>query len=255
MVGLVFMAVCSSRTVSAITAQDKYFTAEACYKRLSQNPSKQKFRHNWMRCIRKFQEVHRHDPSGPWAAAGLYQSARLYQGLYKHSGRKSDEREALAVYKRIVKQFPKSRYSKKAAMAIRSIPGAYPQSKKRPGNIKKPIRSSVDNATAAKIRKASPPASSAASRVTITGLRYWSNPNYTRIVIDADRPATYRHHLLKKDPTLKKPQRLYVDLDNSLLGKDAAKIIPINDDHLVDTRAGQYTPESVSYTHLTLPTN
>ena len=83
------------------------------------------------------------------------------------------------------------------------------------------------------------------SRATVTGLRFWSNPNYTRIVIDADSEASYVDHLLKKDPSIQKPQRLYVDLNDAILGKDTLKVIPINDNLLSDVRAGQYTLASV----------
>ena len=80
---------------------------------------------------------------------------------------------------------------------------------------------------------------------TVVDLRFWSNPNYTRVVIDANRETAYDHHLLKKDPSINKPQRLYVDLKESLLGKNIKKRIPINDDLLMDARAGQYTHDSV----------
>ncbi len=78
--------------------------------------------------------------------------------------------------------------------------------------------------------------------VTVSDLRYWSNPNYTRIVINADGETSYSHRLLKQDPALNKPQRLYVDLSNSRLGGDIKRVIPINDDLLSDARAGQYEP-------------
>lgn len=81
--------------------------------------------------------------------------------------------------------------------------------------------------------------------VTVMDLRYWSNPNYTRIVIDADGETGYTHRLLKQDPSLNKPQRLFVDLANSRLGANIKKVIPINDDLLSDARAGQYEPEAV----------
>ena len=244
--GLIVIAVFSSSGFSAVTARDKYSMAEACYKDLRQRPTKQKYRHNWMRCIRKFQDVYRHNPSGPWAAAGRYQSGLLYQRLYKCSGHKADEREALAIYKHIIKEFPNSKYRDKAAIAIRSISETHTQNEKPRPAVKKREKTAVTKAPVPEKRKEIPPSTpSATSRANITGLRYWSNPNYTRIVIDADKSTPFRHHLLKKDPTLKKPQRLYVDLDNSVLGEDAQKIIPINDEHLVDTRAGQYTPETV----------
>jgi N-acetylmuramoyl-L-alanine amidase len=81
--------------------------------------------------------------------------------------------------------------------------------------------------------------------VTVQGLRFWSNPSYTRIVIDADQETRFSHRLLKKDPAIKKPQRLYIDLSKSRLGRDIQKFVPINDELLSDARAGQYTGESV----------
>ena len=246
-VGLVLMfsifSVFRPGVSSAVTARDKYFSAEACYKDLRHSPTKQKYRNNWLRCIRKFQAVYRHDPSGPWAAAGLYKSGVLYQALYKRSGRKSDELEALDIYKRIIKRYPNSNYRHKAAAAIRSIPKKskyrkkykyVPKTAELPSIAKPPPQKQLQ-------QKASTPVAT----TRITGLRYWSNPNYTRIVIDTDKETAYSHRLLKKDPSLKRPQRLYVDLDNSVLGKEAKKIIPINDELLADARAGQHTSDSV----------
>ena len=217
---------------SAVTARDKYIKAEACYNKLCKSPKKQKYRHNWLNCIERFQAVYRHDPSGPWAAAGLYMSGKLYQELYKKSYKKSDKKEALDLFERIVKRFPKSRYKYKAAVAIRSFSISRGQKIASTKTAKKQIK------TAKKQKKNN-------KTCTVTGLRFWSNPNYTRIVIDADRETSYVHRLLRKDPSIKKPQRLYVDLKNSILGKDTEKRIPINDNLLSDTRAGQYTHDSV----------
>ncbi len=79
----------------------------------------------------------------------------------------------------------------------------------------------------------------------ISDLRVWSNPSYTRIVIDADKETTYEHRVLKKDPSIDKPQRLYIDFNQSKLSKSLKSFIPIDDDLLIDARAGQYTLESV----------
>lgn len=119
--------------------------------------------------------------------------------------------------------------------------------------IAKQIESSVAEQESAAAQKAAAdnqdPApsieTSSTETVTVTNLRFWSNPNYTRVVIDADKEASYYHHLLKKDPSINKPQRLYVDLSNSRLGEQIRKSIPIHDDLLIDARAGQYTTDSV----------
>ncbi len=226
------LAITQPGVSSAVTARDRYIKAEVCYNKLCKSPKKQKYRHNWLNCIERFQAVYRHDPSGPWAAAGLYMSGKLYQELYKKSYKKSDKKEALDLFERIVKRFPKSRYKYKAAVAIRSFSISRGQKIASTKTAKKQIK------TAKKQKKNN-------KTCTVTGLRFWSNPNYTRIVIDADRETSYVHRLLRKDPSIKKPQRLYVDLKNSILGKTTQKRIPINDNLLSNTRAGQHTPDSV----------
>ena len=104
-----------SDTSQALTPRQVYGQAEVCYKELRHRP------HKWLGCIDKFQRVHRLDPSGAWAAAGLYRSAKLYQELAKRSGKKSDYREARDIFERIVRRFPGSRYRGKAAAEIKKL--------------------------------------------------------------------------------------------------------------------------------------
>ncbi len=236
------------------TAKNKFHQAEACYTRLKKRPAKQKYRENWLACIDKFQAVHDHNPSGLWAAAGLYKKGRLYDGLYKRSRNASDKKAAVDAFNRIIENFPKSGYRPKAIAAVRTITESEKQriarqNRKTPAS---PPKTSANKKTQpksnAQSRKSSgkKSASSAANQKTIVkGLRVWSNPNYTRIVIDADKDASFTYNLLKRDPSKKKPQRLYVDLHNSKLGENIQKIIPIDDDLLTHARAGQYTHNSV----------
>jgi len=213
------------------TPRQMYSQAEVCYKELRHFPRKMKYRHNWLRCIDKFQRVHRLDPSGPWAAAGFYKSAKLYQELAKRSGKKSDYQEARDIFERIVRQFPDSRYRGKAATEIQMI-DTEAKTASTDKHARSQNRAQKDNFHKGGVG-------------TVDDLRFWSNPNYTRIVIDASRETSYYHHLLKKDPSINKPQRLYVDLKKSRLGKNIKKRIPINDDLLMNARAGQYTHDSV----------
>ena len=105
----------------AVTAKDKYYQAEACYKKLRHNPKQQKYRDKWLRCIKKFKAVYEQDPKGSWAAAGLYMSGQLYQKLYERSFKTSDQEAAADIYERIITDFPKSKYKQKAEYALRHI--------------------------------------------------------------------------------------------------------------------------------------
>jgi len=220
----------------AETAKEKYFEAEARYRKLKKSSRKQKYRENWLACIKKFQAVYRQDPSGKWAAAGLYMSGNLYMELYKRSYKKSDKKEAIDNFERIKKRYPRSAYSKKAAILVKKLTTNEDSYSKKKKAALKVISKKVGEKQHQK-----PFIESA----TVTGLRFWSNPNYTRVVIDTDKETSYLHHLLKKDPSIKKPQRLYVDLENCILGENIEKIIPIDDDMLSGARAGQFTKSSV----------
>ncbi len=227
----------------AVTAKNRYFKAETCYYELRKNPGSQKYRHNWLRCINKFQSVYKRSPSDPWAPAGMYKSGELYVELYKRSHRKSDKQEAGDLFRRIIKQYPKSRYRAKAAAAIRTL-----ETDASEGRTSKTAIHA--DKTKKKYITATPRTLSSTQKAIdkttiITGIRYWSNPTYTRIVIDANRETSFTHRLLKKDPSINKPQRLYVDLKNSRRGKNIEKFTPINDNLLRDVRAGQYTPHVV----------
>jgi N-acetylmuramoyl-L-alanine amidase len=226
--------------------KDTYINAEACYRDLRNNPQKMKYRDRWLQCINQFRSVYEKDPDGPWAPAGLYMAGILYQKLYARSHNSNDRESADNIFKDITTQFPQSRYRTKAASRLQGMPGVpEKQTAAESDPISEQIKTSKKQQ--ARIESSQPPAvgASPGGNATVTNLRFWSNPNYTRVVIDVDQEASYYHHLLKKDPSINKPQRLYVDLNKSRLGEHIRKSIPIHDDLLLDARAGQYTKDSV----------
>ena len=229
-----------------MTPKDAYISAEDCYAKLRKNNQKMKYRHQWLACIDKFQSVYDKDPAGPWAPAGLYMAGKLYQRLYGYSNTTEDLKSAQRKFSQIITEFPESRYQVKASSEIQAMPEFEEEAQVAKSD---PIAEKIKTSEAQKESDTgiSTPSNKSVPEgmITVTNLRFWSNPNYTRVVIDADREASYYHHLLKKDPSINKPQRLYVDLSNSRLGEHIRKSIPIHDDLLSDARAGQYTPDSV----------
>ena len=214
----------------------------AAYQRLLDSKRKQKYRDQWEACIRHFKKAYQTDKTGPAAAESLYMSGLLYKGLAGKSRRESDTASAEDFFQQVIQAFPKSRWAEKA----RSESGQHGQSKMvRSKTAEDPVAGLIKHNQAKKratVKKKSTPKN---GMVTIDGLRFWSTPSYTRIVIDADQETSFSHRLLKKDPSLKKPQRLYIDMQKSHLGADIQRVIPINDDLLRDARAGQYTGDTV----------
>jgi N-acetylmuramoyl-L-alanine amidase len=242
-----------SNTATAGTAKGKYYKAESAYKKLQQSKKKQKYREHWVNCIKKFKSVYLHAPSGPWAAAGLYRSGKLYFELYKRSGRISDKKKAINTFERIIKRFPKSRYKSKSKYRLKEIANFRTKNKtSRASNKSKKTKTKETALKYTPPKKSTKPLlvwnqlpTPTGDPSVVSGIRYWSNPTYTRVVIDASRETTFRHRLLNKDPAIEKPQRLFIDLKHSRLADSLQKTVPINDYLLMDARAGQHTSNLV----------
>ncbi|MDY6822474.1 MAG: N-acetylmuramoyl-L-alanine amidase [Thermodesulfobacteriota bacterium] len=226
-------------------AKVRYFKAEDCYKDLRHSPKKQKYRSYWKKCIDAYHSVYEYDPDGPWAAAGLFMAGQLYGELYKHSYREGDIEKSAALFKRVMTDYPDSAYAKKSSRALAAISGedassrtvASGDSGDSSGTFATPVSYSQSDQEKS--------GASGSGPAIVKNLRYWSNPSYTRVVIDADDETSFTHNLLRKDPKNGKPPRLYVDVNNSKLDGDLSRKIPINDDLLKNVRAGQFTPYSV----------
>lgn len=77
----------------------------------------------------------------------------------------------------------------------------------------------------------------------LTGMKHWSNPDYTRISLELDRDVTWEAHELGKG-TPDKPGRVYIDLKRTHLGNGVSDIT-IGDGFLKGARVGQYKAEVV----------
>jgi hypothetical protein len=82
-------------------------------------------------------------------------------------------------------------------------------------------------------------------QAVVTGIRYVSDVEPTRIVINLDRTVTYHGHLLREDVVLKKPPRIYIDLAAAKLSPHLKQPIPIESGLLTRVRAGQHTSDTV----------
>ena len=245
----------------ASPAKQKYMAADACYKKLRNSSLKQKKATEWLNCIRRYESIYKLHPDSSWAPAGMYKAARLYLTLSRLSGKDIYKNQAVDLLTRLRNKYPRSAYKSRAKSLLKSIkatPRLYTKkikhirSKKRltknDALIKKFIQSKKDLPAKQKPVAIKPAPAKAGSRgdATITDLRFWSNPEYTRIVVNADDERNYSHRLLKKDPDINKPfQRLYIDIEQSKLGKGVADHTQINDNLLNQARAGQYLPHTV----------
>ncbi len=216
------------------TARKRYTAAERCRQTLEKNPRRTKHRDVWLTCIDQYEAAFKADRKGETAAQSLLRAGELYLALSRYSRSDADRENGMRFLKRVAKDFPET----PAGQAARQRLGT-----------RAPSENNVTTAAKPKSQPQKPKPSPSNSQVgtnrTVNELRFWSNPNYTRVVIDTDGKVPYTYRLLKKDPDLKKPQRLYVDLRNTRLRQDFPSVVPINDNLLIDARAGQYKHDTV----------
>jgi N-acetylmuramoyl-L-alanine amidase len=232
-------------------AQDQFAKADACFRKLRGSQPTESTRREWMLCIGRYHNAYLEDPTGSLAAQALFNESLLYLDLHKGLKFDSDLRAARESFERIVAEYADSPYAAKASQELQSLTRSQPAPQtvvRQPVVPPGPAPESVPaEAAAPPTVESTKPAAGAGGLAVVQDLRHWSNPDYTRVVVYVDRETDFTHRLLKKDPAIVKPPRLYVDLSHATLGlgDGKQKSIPINDDLLSDARAARYTLDSV----------
>jgi N-acetylmuramoyl-L-alanine amidase len=73
----------------------------------------------------------------------------------------------------------------------------------------------------------------------VAGIRHWSYPEYTRVVVELTRPVATEVKRLGADRSEGRPERLYLDLSGVWVGLRYADPIPVGDGLLDGIRLGQ----------------
>ncbi len=234
--------------------EDQYRKARNHYYALKDSETKKKYRSYWLRCIEEFQAVYRKYPKSPRADDALFTVATLYFDLYTYSFLKSDLQRALSSFHDLVVKYPSSRLADDAQFKIGEIHLKRKEFSKAYLAFQKVVdqfpRGDMVSMARRKLieleeYRPKPPARKVKDLSSVTEMRHWSNPDYTRVAIYVDGEISYRHHLLKQDPSIKKPPRLYIDIDSARISPQLKQPIPIHDGLLKMARAAQNSPDTV----------
>ena len=181
---------------------------------------------------------------------------RIHAQAWRRFKRDDDFDQAVDLYTRLVNRFPDSRLADDGQLMLAGLyeeandpqagllgvspgHGELPQGRHGPPGQKAPGRPGRSTgqpterpgqkrtASAGLVTKPSAKApaktplisgkTTADALATVKGLRHWSTPSYTRVVIGLERPVPYNSALLKQDPDHNKPRRLYLDLKGASL--------------------------------------
>jgi N-acetylmuramoyl-L-alanine amidase len=238
--------------------------ARMCQEKLYGSKVKKKYRHNWERCLKRYERVYKAFPDASEAVHAMYAAGRLWTGLYGYSGRNADIDRAVSLYRKLVKRYKAHNLADDAQYRLGEIFYRYKKNPKQAyveflkvgrkfpkGDARLKASRMMDKLelVLGKKRLAKKAVKKGKGKkkklILVKDIRHWSTPTYTRVVIDLEDSVKYKKHLLKRDPDLKKPRRLFVDLHGAWISKGIESSITIKDGLLRRARAAQYNKKTV----------
>jgi N-acetylmuramoyl-L-alanine amidase len=87
---------------------------------------------------------------------------------------------------------------------------------------------------------------SPARLAAVSGIRHWTNKEYTRVVIDLDEEAKYEANFLPADPARNLPPRIFIDIKKASLRDEIVRHpTEVNNGLLTRVRAGRFQADVV----------
>jgi len=234
-------------------AGESYSVIRNDYHRLTKSLQLQRQRSNWEQLLKRFDRFVKENPKHPDAEKALYLQARTWDGLSRASGNEEDYREAISHYLEMADRYPESYLADDALFYAGQIAETQLHDLPVAARYYQWLVEQLPNgdmATEARKRLADlPPVTepanstghveqregSLASSPRLEKIRYWSGPEYTRVVLDLTAPVAANPHLLKGD----RP-RLYFDLLYTDLSPELQTDIPILNGLVQRVRASRF---------------
>ncbi len=238
--------------------------ADQCRNSLYRSSKRMKYRHNWLNCIKQYENVYKKYPKSEQAVWAMYRSAEMYKKLHGYSGLEAHLDKALEIYEKVAIDYKDHRLADdaqykrgeiiynfkkdptQAYVEFLKVEVKFPKGDARfkASKMMDKLERVLGKKRLAKegVKKDK---GEKKKLILVKNIRHWSTPTYTRVVIDLESPVKYKKHLLKKDPDLKKPRRLFVDLHSAWISKGIESSITIKDGLLRRARAAQYDKRTV----------
>lgn len=247
----------------ASQAEKAFQAARQGSSQLKKSQKLMRSRQNWLRAIRRYEAFIEKHPKDSRVDGALMSVGELYAGLYGTSKKSQDINAAIEAYRTLAKKFPKSpladdavfrtgeiylRYkdNKEAAyIEYNKVLRKYPKGDMAPkaAAMVKELSKDVE-AEEPEAAKPSEPLDSTGKNVSISSIKYWSNPDYTRVVIYADGKVSFRE-TFKREKEGDKPPRLFLDLSGAKSSPETRQPLTINDGLLKMVRTGQFDQNTV----------
>jgi N-acetylmuramoyl-L-alanine amidase len=252
--------------IGAATEESMLRQAEAARQTFMADKSARQLRHNWLKVINRYNLVINTHPKSPGAETAGLTIGDLYLDLYRISRRDSDIEAAVMGYRDVIKRFPYGDAAAKAQLRLGQIYYQYfddpdkafvellkvelnhPKSRSDIREARKlmveisgqSLADETDDVLTEPILK-----TVGNEQAIVQGLRHWHNPTYSRVAVDLTQPVQFKDHLLRPDPSLNKPMRLYLDFTNARIGTGVKEELAIGDGLLEQARVAQFDKQTV----------
>ncbi|PLX94026.1 MAG: N-acetylmuramoyl-L-alanine amidase [Desulfuromonas sp.] len=250
----------------AVSAEKAYDSARAAYRSLLDSTKKQRYRDQWETVISAFNQVAEQHATHRRAADSTFMAAKCYEGLYDVSRLRRDARRAIETYMQVSVRYPRSRLADDALLAaaeieektfsddvaaallVEQLLEQFPkgdmalEAKKMLGHLR-PSSSVSSTPPAVSLPTPVKPTTPQSVTDTLANIRFWSNPGYTRVVLDLGANISYSANFLAANPKEGAPARIYVDLLGVRPGETLADSTKVDDGLLRRIRTGRPAPD------------
>ncbi len=203
-------------------ARQAYKKARQYHDQLLQTPeSDRNLQRKFSRAIYLYRTVIDHDPTYSASDDALYAMGELYQEMAKRFTNDPYRDRAIYYYKFVADQYPLTKHKKPALERAKLLQ----QEKVAPKPPPDPPRAQQTQPN---------------GLANVSEIRYWSNEDYTRVVVQLDREIEFRKHILSN------PDRIYFDLQGTRLRSALnGKTYEVNDVFIKQVRIAQNTSSTV----------
>jgi N-acetylmuramoyl-L-alanine amidase len=218
------------------SAQNEYSRGVSAFNSLLANEKRAGLRAEWEAVMKPFLRSVAADPKSEFAPRSMFFLGRCYEELALRSFSRADRLKALETYDRMLAAYPKHGWSDdalfrmgliwqeqfqdsaRAAQMFKTLVETYPKGDKVPEARERLAKiqgsGSVKSDTTAKAQpvetKSAQPKQEAAPKkdapapaklkegLTLLGIRHWSSPDYTRVVMDVTQDVHYERTLVER---------------------------------------------------------
>jgi N-acetylmuramoyl-L-alanine amidase len=192
--------------------------------------------------VRLFEQVAESYPASSLADDALFAAGGIHETLLDRKG------PAYLRYQAVVERypdgdmFPQARSRAVALIAFAPPPDPAPPVNDSAEKLSAPPSPDPVESVAVETPPVSPPA---VGDALLTGVRYWSKPGYTRIVVDLEGTPEFSANVLPADAKAGLPPRIYLDIKKVQPAVKLVEKTQVQDGLLRQVRAARFDPTTM----------